>query len=246
MGVSMNNPESSGRSGFVLGLKDSLGIPVVGITSALVGYGVMAREAGLDVTLTLASVLTIWAMPVLMGFAELLAAGSSPLVVLITLLAVGFRNLPMAVSAMPMIRTKPGFRWSQILLAQLLSPTSWVQITVVGRQLQPANRMPYYVGFSLAILVFGLLGTWVGFALTESLPVAIGLSLLLLTPLFVTLTMATSPKLSSLLALVFGGVGVPLCMLWDDELGLILGGFLFGTIGYFAARKVERKARSGR
>ncbi|MGI9387595.1 MAG: AzlC family ABC transporter permease, partial [Methyloligellaceae bacterium] len=178
----MNKPESSNRSGFVLGLRDSLGIPVVGITSALVGYGVMAREAGLDVTLTLMSVLTIWAMPVLMGFVELVAAGSSPLVVLITLLAVGFRNLPMALSAMPMIRAKPGFRWIQIFFAQILSPTSWVQITVVGRKLQPAHRMPYYLAFSLALLAFGMLGTWIGFALTENLPSAIGLSLLLLPP----------------------------------------------------------------
>lgn len=240
----MNKLESSQRSGFILGLKDSLGIPVVGITSALVGYGVMAREAGLDVTLTLISVITIWAMPVLMGFAELLAAGSSPLVVLVTLLAIGFRNLPMAVSAMPMIREKPGFRWSHILLAQLLSPTSWVQITVVGRQLRPENRMPYYLAFSLALLVFGTLGTWIGFSLTKDLPAAIGLSLLLLTPLFVSLTMATSPKLSSRLALVFGGIGVPLCMQWDDELGLILGGFLFGTIGFLVARKAKGKGNS--
>ena len=229
------------RHGFILGLKDCLGIPVVGITSALVGYGVMAREAGLDTTLTLISVLTIWAMPVLMGFVELVAAGSSPLLALIALLAIGFRNLPMAVSAMPMIREKPGFRWSQILFAQLLSPTSWVQIIIVGRQLEPASRMPYYMAFSLALLAFGMLGAWIGFALTKSLPTAIGLSLLLLTPMFVSLTMATSPKLSSKLALVLGAIGVPLFMLWDNELGLILGGFVFGTAGFLLARAVERK-----
>ena len=237
--------EDRGRSGFLLGLRDSLGVPVLGPIAALTGYGVMAREAGLDLLLTLVSVATIWAMPVLMAFAELTASGGSPILVLVTLLAIGFRNLPMSLSAIPMIRRKPGFRWNQILLAQLLSPMSWVQITVFGRQLEPAKRLPYYVAFSLVVLAAGLFGAWIGFALTLGLPPAVGLSLLLLTPLFVTLMMATSPKLSSRLALVFGGVGVPVCMQWHSELGLIIGGFVFGTLGFMAARMRDRRGGSG-
>ncbi len=215
-------------------------MPMLGPIAALTGYGVMAREAGLDLLLTLVSVVTIWAMPVLMGFAELIASGSSPLLVLVTLLAIGFRNLPMAVSAIPMIRKRPGFQWNQILLAQLLSPMSWVQITIVGRKLEPAERMPYYVAFCLVLLVAALFGTWIGYEMTVGLHPAVGLSLLLLTPLFVAMTMATSPKLSSRLALVFGGIGVPLFMQWNSELGLIVGGLVFGTLGFLAARLRDR------
>ncbi|RMF05013.1 MAG: hypothetical protein D6773_05615, partial [Alphaproteobacteria bacterium] len=69
---------SPARKGFLLGLRDGFGMPALGIVAALTGYGVMAREAGLDLLLTLLSVLTIWAMPVLMGFAELIANGSAP------------------------------------------------------------------------------------------------------------------------------------------------------------------------
>lgn len=226
----------TGRGSFLLGLRDSAGMPAIGLVAALTGYGVMAREAGFDLVLTLASVLTVWAMPMLMGFAELAAAGSGPVLMLVTLLAIGFRNLPMSVSAIPMIRSGPGFRWSHILMGQLLSPTSWVQITVVGRRLDPAHRMPYYVAFSLMLLTSGLIGAWLGFSATEGVHPAIGLSLLLLTPLFVLCTMATSPKLSSRLALVVGGIGVPVFMQWDNELGLILGGLIFGSLGFAMAR----------
>lgn len=121
-------------------------------------------------------------------------------------------------------------------MGQLLSPTSWVQITVVGRQLKPPQRMPYYVAFSLMLLTAGLVGTWIGFSGTEGVHPAIGLSLLLLTPLFVLCTMATSPKLSSRLALVVGGLGVPVLMQWDSELGLILGGLIFGSLGFAVSR----------
>ena len=83
-----------------------MGLPALGVGGALVGYGVMAREAGLDVVLTLLSVATIWAMPVLMGFAALISSAASPILAFITLLAIAFRNMPMAVSAIPMIRDK--------------------------------------------------------------------------------------------------------------------------------------------
>lgn len=230
----MRTPQNS--SAFLLGLRDSLGLPAVGLVAALTGYGVQAREAGLDQILALVAVATIWAMPALMAFVELFAAGGSPWLVLITLLVINIRNFPMAVSAVPMIRARPGFRWHQILMAQLLSPTSWVQITVVGRRLQPANRMPYYVGFSVMLLICGLLGAWIGFAWTEGLNPAVGLSLLLLTPLFVILTMATSPKKSSKLALLIGAAIVPILMLWDAELGLVFGGLAAGSVGFVLGR----------
>lgn len=236
----MDKPGGGRRRAFLYGLKDSIGLPALGITGALIGYGVMAREAGLDLFLTLVSVATIWAMPVLMGFAELVSSSAGPLLAFITLLAIGFRNLPMSVSAIPMIRDKPGFHWSHIVMAQLLSPTSWVQITVVGRRIEPANRMPYYVAFSLVLLTSSLVGVWIGHSHTQGLNPAISLTLLFLTPLFVTLTMATSPKLTSRLAMVAGGAGVPLLMRWDSEWGLVIGGFVFGTLGYLTGRTIQR------
>lgn len=228
----------------MLGLKDSLGLPAIGLIAALMGYGVQAREAGLDELIALVAVATVWAMPALMAFVELFSTDASPWLVLITLLVINIRNLPMAVSAVPMIRARPGFKWHQIVMAQLLSPTSWVQITVVGRHLEPDRRMPYYTGFSVALLFFGLLGAWIGYAWTEGLHPAIGLSLLLLTPLFVILTMATSPKRSSSFALVIGCALVPVLMLWNAELGLIFGGLAAGTCGFLLGRR--RKLPGGK
>lgn len=238
----MSEP-SEPRRPFLLGLRDSIGLPAIGIFAALTGYGVMARNAGFDLFLTLTSVVAVWAMPVLMGFVEMAASGASASLLLVTLFAIAFRNLPMSVSAIPLIREKPGFRWNQVLMAQLLSPTSWVQITVVGRRLEPRERMPYYTGFSLLLLASGILGAWVGYAVTRGMPPVVGLSLLLLTPLFVIMIMATSPKLSSRLALVCGCAGVPLCMHWDKEWGLVLGGLIFGTAGFLIARAIEGRAR---
>ncbi len=234
--------ETSGtvRRAFFLGLRDSLGLPAIGIVAALSGYGVMARDAGLDLTMAMLSVATIWTMPSLMAYAELLASGTAAWAFFIALLVISIRNLPMAVSAIPVIRARPGFRWHQIMLAQLLSPTAWVQITTVGRTLDPSDRMPYYLGFALTLLAGGLFGTWISHTWASGLHPALGPALLLFTPLFVVLTMATSPKRSSLLALVTGCILVPPLMLYDPEFGLIVGGITAGTIGFVLSGRERR------
>lgn len=234
--------QQSGRTGsdrrntILIGARDSVGLPALGIVSALSGYGVMARDAGLDLTITCVSVVTIWAMPSLMAFAELHSGGTALWAFFITLLVIGFRNMPMALSAIPMIRSRPGFHWHHVIMAQLLSPMAWVQITIVGRKFDPVDRMPYYLGFAATLLFYALLGTWIGHSWAAGLHPALGLALLLLTPLFVTLTMATSPKRESLLALAIGCVVVPLLMLYDPDLGLVAGGLIAGTLGYFLGR----------
>ena len=226
-----------GRKAFFLGARDSVGLPSFGITAALSGYGVMARDAGLDLTTTFVAVATIWTMPTLMAFTELLSTGTALWAYFITLLVISFRNLPMALSAMPMIRSRPGFHWHQIIMAQLLSPTAWVQITIVGRTFNPPDRMPYYLGFALALLVYGLLGAWIGHFWAAGFHPALGLALLLVTPMFIILTMATTPKRSSLLALAFGCVLVPLLMFYDPNLGLVAGGLIAGTLGFYLGRE---------
>lgn len=228
-----------------LGARDSLGPPTLGIFAALSGYAVMAREAGLDLTATIVSVATIWTMPALMAYTELLVTGAAVWAFFVALLVISVRNLPMALSAIPIIRRKPGFRWHHLMMAQLLSPTAWVQVTTVGRTIEPADRAPYYLGFASTLLLAGLLGTWIGYTWAARLHPALGVSLLLFTPLYIIFTMMTSRKRSSLLALLAGCMLVPPLMLYNAEFGLIAGGVTAGTIGFLLGRR-EPPEDSGR
>ncbi len=233
--------ERKKRHPFLRGLRDSFGLPALGLIAALTGFGVQAREAGLGLDLTFAAVATVWAMPALMSFVELFSAGSSPWLVLLTLLVINVRNLPMVVSVIPVIRSGPGFRWKYLMAAQLLSPTSWVQMMVIGRGLPAGDRLPYYTAFSGTLLSGGMLGTWVGYSWTTGLDPTIGKAFLLLTPLFVFLTMATAPKRSSRIGLIAGSVVVPVFMIWDPEMGLIFGGLFGGTLGFVLGRRLPTK-----
>jgi len=232
-------------SPFLTGLRDCLGLPAIGLFAACCGYGVLARDTGLDLAVTLVLVGAVWAMPPLMAFVEVFAAGGGPWLIFATLAIINLRTLPMVVSTIPLIRTGHGFRWTHVVWAQLVSPTSWVQINVVGPAMPVAKRTPYFAGFGLLLLIGGLAGSWIGHAASGSLPPALGFGLLFLTPLFVLLTMATAPKFSSQASLILGCLALPALMAWDPQAGMVIGGIGAGTAGFFLGRLKSAKHQGG-
>ena len=56
---------------FLRGARDCFGVPALAISAALTGYGVMARDNGLDLSVTVVSVLSLWGLPAMMTYAEL-------------------------------------------------------------------------------------------------------------------------------------------------------------------------------
>ena len=65
------------------------------LAAALTGYGVMARDNGLDLTVTVVSVLSLWGLPAMMTYAELVGASSGPVLMAVTIALINIRTLPM-------------------------------------------------------------------------------------------------------------------------------------------------------
>lgn len=225
-------------SSFYTGVRDCFGVPALGLLAALLGYGVQAQASGIGLDITMVSVFAIWAMPVMMTYADTVARDGGPWLMLMAVMIVNLRTLPMVVAALPLIRTGRGFQWSQLIMAQLVSPTSWVQISVIGDQLPPADRRPYFVGFSLTLLAGGAVGAWLGYTQAAAMPLYVLAALLFLTPAFVLLTMATARRFSGHLALVIGGICVPVLMQWSADWGMLIGGVGAGTAGFLIGRRV--------
>jgi len=225
---------------FFLGVRDCFGVPALGLTAAVVGYGVQAQASGIGLELTMVSVFAIWAMPTMMTYADIVARDGGPWLMLVAVMIVNLRTLPMVVASLPLIRVGRGFQWSQLIMAQLVSPTSWVQISVIGDQLEPIDRRSYFVGFSLTLLSGGVVGAWLGYTQASEMPLYILAALLFLTPTFVLLTMATARRFSGHLALVVGGISVPVLMQWSADWGMLVGGAGAGTAGFLIGRRVNK------
>ena len=217
---------------FISGVRDCAGLPAVALASALVGYGAMARESGLDFAVTVLSVLTIWALPPLLTFIEVYANGGGPLVMLTAILIVNMRTLPLVVAALPLIRKERRLRAKHFLYGQLISPSSWAQLQIKGFKLAPRDREPYFVGFGLLLLAGGVAGAAFGFAYVGDMPQPIALSLLLLTPLFVCMIMTVANGRGDDWAVFLGVVAVPAAMQWSHSWGMLIGGVGAGTAGF--------------
>ncbi len=232
-------------SPFFSGVRDCFGVPALGLTAAVLGYGVQAQASGIGLELTIVSVFAIWAMPVMMTYADTVARDGGPWLMLMAVMIVNLRTLPMVVAALPLIRVGRGFQWSQLVMAQLVSPTSWVQISVIGDQLAPTDRRPYFVGFSLTLLTGGVIGGWLGYTQAAAMPLYVLAALLFLTPAFVLLTMATARRFSGHMALVIGGIFVPVLMEWSADWGMLIGGVGAGTAGFLIGRRTSSAGQRG-
>ena len=82
------------------GMRCALGIPGVSIFGTMLGFAAIAREAGFDLSMTLATTFLVWGMPGQVAMVTLHAAGASALVIFTAVALANMRMLLMTVSGM--------------------------------------------------------------------------------------------------------------------------------------------------
>ena len=94
----------------------------MGLFCALASFGALTETVGLELWVMIASVLLIWSMPALMAFNEIMVTMSGVWAMAVAVAFANIRNVPMVVTAIPMVRTQPGIRWgADLALAQFMS-----------------------------------------------------------------------------------------------------------------------------
>lgn len=215
------------------GFKAACGLPALGLFSALAGFGALTESGGMEFWMMMASVVLIWSMPALMTFSEVMVNSGGISAMFIAVAFANVRNIPMVVTALPMVRTVPGIRWlADLTLAQLMSPTTWIHILVTSSTVPLAGRRWYFTVFSITVLSAALAGGAAGYFGVNQLPAEVRPALLLLTPLYLTLIMLSVRKLTGYLSLALGAIFVPMLMTWSVEWGLAAGGLITGTAGF--------------
>lgn len=223
-------------------MRDALGAPALGLFAALLGFGAMARDMGLDLSIAWAAVALVWSMPALMTYAELAVAGGGLGVMFSAVLFSNLRNIPMIVTALPLVRHERKLSWRDMLFAQILSPTVWVHVLTRAQEIPLKVRRSYFTGFALTLYISALAGTLAGYFGFDGIPRTLAVALLLLTPIYLLLIMVSVRRLSGYLALGIGALAVPALMTWSVEWGLLIGGIGAGTLGFALAGDWRRKA----
>jgi predicted branched-subunit amino acid permease len=221
------------------GMVDATGMPALVLFASMVGYGSMAREAGLTLWTAVASTGLTWGLPGQIAMIELYSLGAPILAIIAASSAANARFLPMVLSVMPMFNEAlPKKRWRYVV-AQFMSLNPWAAIMREGPAMPPTDRPPYYAGFAGVCVSAALLGTGVGFVLAGALSREVTLTLVFLNPVFFTLIFADARGRASIMAVLAGIAAGPLFHLLSPDWGLLLTGAVAGTGIYLVDRKLR-------
>ncbi|MEZ5924537.1 MAG: AzlC family ABC transporter permease [Hyphomicrobiaceae bacterium] len=231
-------PAGSTRTAFVRGLREFPVVPAIILLSAVMGFGALARDLGLDLGVAVFSTAAIFALPGQVALLTEQLHGASLVATALAVALTATRLLPMAVVLAPYLRGSRLPRWMLVPAIHFCAVTLWVTGMRRLPELAPADRLPYFLGSALPLYGLALLTTAIGFLIAGEVPVLIAAALFFLTPIYFVLSMIQSAMRSPVdrLAIVFGlGLGPVLARL-TPGLDLLLAGLVGGTAAYLIGR----------
>jgi predicted branched-subunit amino acid permease len=232
-----------GRLTFRSGLIEGMFGPGLGTFAAMAGFGSLAADAGTPLWAAVALTIGVWNMPGQVAFVELYASEATLLLFALIVTVASVRIFPITVATIPLLRKGLGVTPQHFILAQLNSVTSYVRLVDVAQTEHDVDsRIGFFTAFTLGTLVVGTIGTVLGFALAGLLPVAGVQALIFITPLYLLLLTARSPKVQVQLSVLTGCLLVPAFSVWMGSIGTLAGGLVAGSLAYIATAWRHRYA----
>ena len=112
------------------GAVDAVNIPGFALGSTMTGFAVIAKEAGFDFWMIVATTASVWGLPGQVAFASLYATGASLMLIFVAVALANMRMMLMVVSGADILhlRERNLPLWRRVLMMHFLAITSWVQI----------------------------------------------------------------------------------------------------------------------
>ena len=97
----------------------------------------------------------------------------------------------------------------------------------------------YYVAMGLTVYAFGVSGTVLGYYVSEFLPRDVLIAVLVMTPMYILLMVINARQIIHRYAGICGGILCPLAFPMIGEWGILLGGFVGGTIALVLHKRMS-------
>ena len=221
---------------------DALRAPAYALGATMAGFATIAREAGFDVWMTISTSALVWGMPGQVAFASLYSAGASLFIIFVAVTLANMRMLLMVISAADMMHLKSHDLplWKRVFWMQFLAITAWAHLGFAQQKYPSHLLLAYYQGFSLTIFTFGILGTVIGFFLTDLLLPELLRVVIFVTPIYILLLIMNARQKANRLAVVFGGALSPLFFPFVGEWAILLAGVIGGTFASLYGRFIAK------
>jgi predicted branched-subunit amino acid permease len=222
------------------GVCDGLLMPFWMVFGSMIGFGSMARDAGLGIDVALGASLGIWGLPGQVAMVELFAAGLPIYAIVVASSLANMRFMPMTVVLMPHFKGNVTAHKWRYLLAQVLSINIWTVFMRRGSTLAEEDRLPFYFGVSITCLIGGALGTTIGFVAAGVLPLYITISLVFLNPAYFVYVFSSVRYRNCIIAVVLGAITGPLIYLFSPDWSVPVTGVAAGTAAFYLDKWMDR------
>jgi predicted branched-subunit amino acid permease len=229
------------RSARWQGFRVGSGVPALSLFLSMMGFAVIAREAGFDAVKTVSTTALVWGMPGQVAAVSLHITGASLWVAFTAVALANMRMVLMTISGMEMLglrERKMGFV-RKLGLMQLMAITTWIQLSHAAEEYPKKLLYYYYISMGVTIYISGLVGTGFGYFISDILPKNVLIAVLVMTPMYILLMVIRSRKLIHRYAGVCGGILCPLAFPVIGEWGILLGGIVGGTIAVVIKAKTN-------
>ena len=222
----------------VRGVFEASNIPGFALGGTMIGFSTIAKEAGFDLPMVVATTTFVWGMPGQVAFATLYAGGASLFLIFAAVFLANMRMMLMVISGFSILRIDLHelSLWKKLLLMQLMAITSWAQIGNIKNKYPGSMLLFYYIGFSSTIFIFGITGTFIGFYINEFIDDKILRIIIFVTPLYILLLVINSKESINRLAVVIGGFVSPALFPLIGNLSILVAGFLGGSLALIIYR----------
>jgi predicted branched-subunit amino acid permease len=228
------------QASFRQGQKEALlgPAPVLGI--GYIGFGTLANAQGLSLLQAVLSTVCIWALPGQIIFVEMLAVQAAYVAIFVAVMLSAFRFLPMTVSLMPHLRGSQKTGFKHYLAAQFLAMSAWTFAMRRCPDLPEQERLPYYMGFAVTMVMVCSMMTCIGFFMASQMPQAVTMALVISNPIFFTLLLAPNAKDKLIgFAMLLGVVIGPLSYYLHPASSIVVTGLVGGTLAFYCKDKLR-------
>ena len=233
------SPDWSWQRVALAGARDALSFPAWMVGFGLVGIGSLARDVGYPVDVAVLSTILVWAGPSQVIFFASIAAGAAWSAIAIAIGFASLRFLPMTVAILPLLRRPGQSVPMQLLLAHYVAVTAWSEGLRRLPAIPPLQRVAYFLGFANTCMAVSACGTFAGYYLLGTLPLALAAGLLCLTPIFFLTSLAAGIRGRGDVAAI--GLGLLFAPISAELIGggfdLIVSGLIAGSIAFVIGRR---------
>ncbi len=221
------------------GIRDCLNVPAMGISLTMIGFGAMAQDAGLEILPTLGVTALVWGIAGQVALVDIHAGGGGLVALFVAVALANLRMLPMVVTG---LSAATGGRKTSIptrlALMHTLSISCWTQMMTRVDHVPKHQRLPYYIGFAVTLILSGLIGTAIGHQAGRIVPPEVLAIAVFMTPLYLLLLISGARQWVNRLSVIFGiAVGLGFYPLIGDW-AVVAAGLLGGTLAFLAGPRL--------